>query len=327
MNPERELLYSRVRTAIGNTPFVEITGINVPNKCRIFAKAEYRNPTGSHYDREMWRLLRGLEEDNTIQAGKTWMLETTTGNSGSSFAWLCRVLGYPPPMIVIPEDMPYARRAQIESYGAQLKLSAEGQYITGIVNKFRTLLSGMIRAHAQPMPYCPKHWEDENHCVEAMRELGDEILRDADEARVEFAGFMLALGNGASARGVSERLQTRSVELLGMEPQESPVIAEYLELIPQHVGNRTHSIYGTGPFSKSEVYPNMRVAAKYLAKIVHVASEEAARMQVTLADRAFHHVGMSSAACVVALIRHIGESGVYGQDFGTIFYDPAWKYL
>ena len=77
------------------------------------------------------------------------MLETTTGNSGASFAWAVRALGFPPPTIIIPEDMPHARKAQIESFGAELILSEPGKYITGIVQSFAHFYA---KAHASTDP-------------------------------------------------------------------------------------------------------------------------------------------------------------------------------
>ena len=44
-------------------------------------------------------------------------------------------------------------------------------------------------------------------------------------------------------------------------------------------------------------------------------------------DTAGLHVGMSSAGCVAAVERYIEENNIKNKAFGTIFYDPAWKYL
>jgi len=133
--------------------------------------------------------------------------------------------------------------------------------------------------------------------------------------------------------------------LLGMEPAESPTIAEHLALpgfeIIRPSGERAHGIFGTGPSEHRQIYRNMQVASERLGDgrgriliggtehnaIVHVSTSECEVMQQRLADRALRHVGMSSAGCVQAVIRFIEETGVRNRTFGTIFYDPAWKYL
>jgi len=328
VDKQREAKYDRLRRAIGDTPFVQLTGIDVPNQCEIYVKEEYRNPTGSHYDREMWSLLRALERDRQIIPGRTWMLETTTGNSGAAFAWLCRALDYPAPLIVIPEDMPHARRAQIESYGAELVMSAAGQYITGVSNTFGRTLSRYLRSRdVKTKPWSPKHWQDETHSVQAMAELGEEILHDAEKKHVEFDYFVLALGNGASARGIGNVLADRDITLIGMEPAESPVVAEFLGKSERKGGSRQHGIIGTGPFLESQIYPNMREGAKLLSEIMHPNTAECAAMRTRLMDDAVQHVGMSSAGCVLAAIDYIRKYDVRRRCFGMIFYDAAWKYL
>jgi cysteine synthase len=338
---ERIALYDYLQKRIGNTEQFMLDGIELPNRCKLLVKAEYTNPSGSHYDREMIRFLRWLELDaRSIVPGRTRMLETTTGNSGSAFAWLCRALGYPAPVIIIPGDMPRARRAQIESFGAELIESPAGEYITGIEQSFRDFHE---TAESKGL-FCPQHWEDEKHGVAAMRDCSREVMQWAQAEGIDMDFFMLALGNGSSARGFSEGLPKR-VKLLGMEPAESPVVAEYLglpgfeEIRPP--GQRNHRIIGTGPAEQRQIYRNMKAASERLGDdkgriqisehqhnaIVHVTTEECEEWQRRLADRALRHVGMSSAGCVRAVIRFIEETGVRNRTFGTIFYDPAWKYL
>jgi cysteine synthase A len=113
---------------VGDTPLYEIKSIRGKeeyNGCRIFCKEEYRNPTGSHYDRFWVEFFRSLELNRTINEGNIGnpIVETSTGNSGASFAWICRELGYKDYRVVIPADMPDTRKKQIESYGAKVHVS------------------------------------------------------------------------------------------------------------------------------------------------------------------------------------------------------------
>lgn len=330
LNNERHLRYETISQAIGKTPFVEVTSLSLPYCCRLFAKEEYRNPTGSHYDREMLRLLRALEEDGKIQPGRTRMLEITTGNSGASFAWLCRALGFPAPTIIIPEDMPYARKAQIESFGAELILSEPGTYITGIAHSFAHFYSEDHADTDSETPWCPRHWEDEVYGVQAMRECGEEIVHNAQEHDVNLDYFVLALSSGSSFRGVGQVLDSKGISLLGMEPEESPIAAEYLKLPgfeKPRDPNRSYDIIWTTPFSESQMYPDMRAAAKLLRTVLHVNTAQCLETQRRLMDTAGLHVGMSSAGCVTAIEDYIKKNRISNKVFGTIFYDPGWKYL
>src|SRR6516162_4413264 len=120
MNRARRSLYEGYIAAIGRTPLTELRSPQKSFDGLVLAKEEYRNPTGSHYDREYFRLLYELEDNRTIVPGETPLIETTTGNAGASFAWACRILGYSPVKVIIPADMPSAREAQIASFGAEI---------------------------------------------------------------------------------------------------------------------------------------------------------------------------------------------------------------
>ena len=70
MRPERQELYNRLASTIGKTPLTELHSIEIPNNNKILAKEEYRNPTGSHYDRIILALLQGLERQGEFHFGK-----------------------------------------------------------------------------------------------------------------------------------------------------------------------------------------------------------------------------------------------------------------
>lgn len=334
LTPERSDLYQSIRQQIGNTPFRELVRISVPNRCRIVIKEEYRNPSGSHYDREMWHFLRAKEDEGLIEPGSTRMLETTTGNSGSSFAWLCMALGYPSPVILIPADMPQARIAQIRQYGAEVVLSEPGLYITGLSELFRDYaIANKEKArseNSEPL-YRPRHWADTVHTVRAMEELGAEILDDAAREDILIDHFVLALGNGASARGVGTVLKSAGKNLIGMEPAESPIVEEYLrgpEALQRGITeNRSHGIIGTGPFRAEELYDNVKEAAPMLSAIMHPTTDDCLEVQRELISQEGLHVGMSSAGCLWSIRKYIDQLDVKSQTFGMICYDPAWKYL
>src|SRR5262245_23413179 len=110
---ERSEIYDRLEKLIGKTPLVELDHMSPDGQSGIFLKLECANPTGSHYDRIILELLRHEEEGGKIEEGSV-LLDTTTGNSGASLAWLSRVLGFEC-NIIIPKDAPAARIQQIES--------------------------------------------------------------------------------------------------------------------------------------------------------------------------------------------------------------------
>jgi len=324
--PGRRKLYDQLQRSIGNTPLGRIDEIPVPNGNRIFFKEEYRNPTGSHYDRQFVRLLRALEATKEIMPGETSLIEATTGNAGASFAWLCRILGYKC-RVVIPRDMPGARIAQIRSFGARITYSPGGKYVKGVIDKLRTELKSKKER-------CANHAADEVHCIEAMRELGREILRDLNRKGIRNVDyFVVALGNGSSARGVGSVLaEERGTKIVGVEPFECPTyflmrfgIDEFRKRYGEEPRCGPHSLLGTGAWDTEFQFVNASKMLPKLEDIILVKQEEWEHRMKQLADAELQLVGRTSAACLHAALE-LAEA-VSDKTFVVIFYDPAWKYL
>jgi cysteine synthase A len=146
---ERDKLYQRIAKCVVETPLYKIQNIPIPNGCQIFCKEEYLNPTGSHYDRFWIDYLYKQEDKNMLTATDT-LIETSTGNSGASFAWTCRALGFADYHIVIPEDMPDTRIQQIRDLGATIVLSPAGEYVKGLIAKFNTYFNEMRDKSSNP---------------------------------------------------------------------------------------------------------------------------------------------------------------------------------
>jgi cysteine synthase len=332
---ERREIYERTAEHIGGNPLHELRHIAVPNGCRIFAMEEFRNPSGSHYDRETLALLCGLEAMGEIEHGGLPLIETTTGSSGASLAWLARVLGFSC-KILIPKDMPAARIAQIEGYGsATVQFAPELLYIKGLVDLIRTEL----RLSDDDFKY-PNHSYDVDFGPPAFGEIGTEAIEHmesdkelTDEQRRRPDYFVCALGNGVSARGVADVLHPLGTSIVGMEPYESPDVLRlrFAEQYQAEYGNdfvqSRHEIYGTGPGQDADVdFPNVQAVAPLLDRIFLPKPEDWKPLQVQLMDLEARHVGNSSAACIWAALK-LAEAVPAGSTILTIYYDAWWRYL
>lgn len=326
LSPERVALYKELGGIVGHTPLGELKKIRVPNGNRIFYKEEYLNPTGSHYDRAFIPLLRSMEEGGKIEPGVTPLLETTTGNSGASFAWLCRILGYECE-VFIPADMPAARFAQIRAYGAKLHFSPPGEYVVGLIDTFVDYLK-----HHKGYGL-PNHAEDEVHVIGALADCGREIIDDLEKLGVKRIDYFIsALGNGTTTRGLGTFLtRERRTKIVGVEPKESPTILQML--FPDRFRQEfqfasqtgKHGLIGTGPGYTNFRFVNMQAIMKEIHNIITVDREEWQLQLRQLHDIEGKHVGHTSAACLHAALKIASEE--YDKVFVLIFYDPYWKYL
>ena len=101
----------------GDTPTVLLSNwgglIGIPH---AYAKLEYASPTGSFKDRGSATLVTRLRDLGVRKA-----VEDSSGNAGASVAAYCAKAGIEA-VIFAPESAPAAKLAQIEVYGAELKL-------------------------------------------------------------------------------------------------------------------------------------------------------------------------------------------------------------
>jgi cysteine synthase len=332
LTPERQTLYDRLALQIGRTPLYELQHMEIANGCRIFCKGEHKNPTGSHYDRETLALLRGKEEEGVIVPGPDGLplFETTTGSSGASLAWLCRVLGFRC-RIVIPGDMPAARIHQIESYGAEVVRAEKGMYIGGLVAQVRELVENKERVR---MYQVTDHSTDLKYGPAAMEALGLEILDDLAAVDQGPPNYLVCMvGTGISAHGLTNVLRPHGTALMAVEPRESPTLLRrrfpkvFEREYPNGHSDQRHEIYGTAVGQDANhVFKNTEKVLPLITNMFLVDSEDWKSTQVQLMDLEAHHVGHSSAACVWAA-QQLAREVEPGSTILTIFYDASWRYL
>ncbi|KAL4167595.1 hypothetical protein KRP22_013079 [Phytophthora ramorum] len=73
--------------SVGNTPLLELTTLSKLTGCKLLAKAEYANPSGSIKDRVAKSLILDAEERGLLKPGGT-IIEATGGSTGVSLALL-----------------------------------------------------------------------------------------------------------------------------------------------------------------------------------------------------------------------------------------------
>jgi cysteine synthase len=190
LSEERQRKYHKLDTYVINSPMYEIVKIKLPNSNRLFAKEEWLNFTGTHYDRIYARLLREFEESGKISPGKTHLVETTSGNAGSAFAHLCDYLGYSC-TVILPADTPKARIVELRHYGAHLKFSPAAKYVSGVVDELQKYLLHARKDRRDV--FCLNHSRQKSS-VDIMRDMAAEMIGELPIGIVpDF--FVSAIGN------------------------------------------------------------------------------------------------------------------------------------
>ncbi len=199
-----------LRSAIGNTPLVEIRSVNPNPRVRILGKLEGNNPGGSVKDRPAFFMLLGAEAREALTREKT-ILEPTSGNTGIALAMLGAARGYRV-RLVMPACVSLERRSVLAAYGAELVLSPAEEGTDGAIR-----LAHRILEEEPDRYYMPNQYANEDN-VRAHRETtGPEIFA---QTAGEVDCFVAGMGTGGTLMGVAGYLREKrpSVKIVGVEP-------------------------------------------------------------------------------------------------------------
>ena len=105
---------------IGDTPLIELTSLDF-GPCRVFAKLESQNPTGSIKDRIAMSMVDAAERSGALKPGGR-LIEATAGNTGLALALVAARRGYHL-TLVIPDKMSREKIAHLRAMGAEVVLT------------------------------------------------------------------------------------------------------------------------------------------------------------------------------------------------------------
>ena len=105
---------------IGDTPMIELTSLDF-GPCRVFAKLESQNPTGSIKDRIAMSMVDAAERSGALKPGGR-IIEATAGNTGLALALVAARRGYRL-TLVIPDKMSREKIAHLRAMGVEVVLT------------------------------------------------------------------------------------------------------------------------------------------------------------------------------------------------------------
>lgn len=293
-----------IENLIGSTPLVDLSALT-GGRVTILGKREAANPGGSVKDRIARAMVDAAEADGSLPSGGT-IIEPTSGNTGVGLAMIAAERGYQM-ILVMPETMSIERRKLAQAYGARIVLTPGSEGMKGAVARANDLLAetpGAIIAGQFENPANPKaHYET----------TGPEIWADTEGAvDVLVAG----VGTGGTVSGAGRYLkeQKASVEVVAVEPAESPVLSGGAP--------GAHRIQGIGAGFVPKTYD-----AQVVDQVHPIASDTAIAVKQRLARELGVFVGISSGAAVAAAL-DLAQTGDYdGKTIVAILPDTGERYL
>jgi cysteine synthase A len=284
--------------SIGGTPLIEIDG--------IWAKLEYRNPSGSIKARLALYLIERAEAEGLLRPGNT-IVEASSGNTGNAMSMVAAAKGYRM-IVVMPEGMSRERTAITKAFGAEV-IAVGDFHVNAALEKAHEL--GQRNGYFEPQQF-----SSEWNVAENREWLGPEILGQLPDGALPDA-FVMGVGTGGTLIGVGQafRAVNPQARLVAVEPNESCTI------LCGEVGK--HSIEGISDGFLPAIFERNR---HLVDLVIPVDSAEAITEMRILARNHGIFVGPSSGANLVAA-RKLRRDNPNFANIVTVFPDEGEKYI
>ena len=254
-------------TKIGNTPLVNLGSFN---DLEVYAKLEYRNPTGSIKDRIAFKMIEDAEHSGLLRTGME-IIEVSSGNTGISLSKLGMDLGYSV-TIVSPIYVTEDSKRLIRQYNGKII------EVNGYFKDCYDIIEGLMREKPGHY-YCPHQTANISSLI-SNEDLGREVLNQLNNIHI----FLASIGTGSTLTGIGRVLKERNPD------------------------TRIYAVLPDGEYSVPGVddYKDTNFDLPLLDKAIidneiKISEREAIEYAKELKDKYGHYVGISSGAVFAAV--------------------------
>lgn len=301
------MLYKSLAELVGSTPLLKMEKIEEETgaKANLFAKLELFNPAGSSKDRVALNMLEEAEKKGILKKGGT-IIEPTSGNTGIGLAAFCASKGYKA-IFTMPETMSVERRKLLSAYGAQIVLTPAVDGMKGSIEKAEE-----IRKNTENS-FIPSQFDNPDNPASHFNTTGPEIWADLD-GKIDV--FIAGIGTGGTVSGTGAYLKKMNpeIEIIGYEPEDSPLITKGTA--------GAHKLQGIGANFIPENYDSSVVD-----RVVTVTTGEAYSMCKMIARKEGVLVGITSGGALSIAVKLSLDEKYKGKNIVALLPDSGERYM
>lgn len=277
----------------GKTPL-----ISIDDECRIWAKLETHNRTGSVKDRMIEYICDRALAEGKIMPGVTTLVEATSGNTGIALASYASSIGCKC-VIVMPCNMSEQRKDMMRAFGATIVQVEPNNFQGAIGRRDEMVASG----HFSPMQFNNPLNIECHYSITAP-----EILADINDNHIgKWGAFVHGSGTGGTMMGVKSFIDNKNlnVKCVLTQPAED---------------NATHGIQGINDGA------DFLLDRSLMDFTYSIKTQDAIDRMKRFWQESGILIGISSGANILAAERYVKEYDPKGI-IVTILCDRGERYL
>lgn len=194
---------------VGGTPLIRVEEVG---DVQVLAKAEWFNPGGSVKDRPALRMVLEGERRGELTKDRV-LLDSTSGNTGISYAMICAAKGYQA-KIVLPSNASQERKKILRAMGAEI---VESDPLEGSDGAIR--LAHEMKDEEPEKYFMPDQYNNPDNWRAHYETTGPEIW---EQTGGEVTHFVAGIGTGGTVTGTGKRLKEydSDIQVIGVEPDD-----------------------------------------------------------------------------------------------------------
>jgi len=298
-------IFNDITETVGCTPLVRINRLAEGAGAVILAKLESFNPLSSVKDRIGVSMIEAAEDKGLINKD-TVIIESTSGNTGISLAFVCAAKRYRL-ILTMPDTMSLERRQLLKIFGAELVLTDGSKGMRGAIEEAEKIQRSIKNS------FVPQQFNNPANPEIHRKTTAEEIWADTGGS-VDI--FVAGIGTGGTITGVGEILKQRkhSIKIIAVEPADSPVLSGG--------SPGSHKIQGIGAGFVPEIL-NLSV----IDEIIKVSNEDAGITTCKIIREEGILVGISSGAAMWAAIEVAKRRESDNKSIVVVLPDTGERYL